>query len=202
MRYARALCPEGRAIAKAGTKAAPLVLVAVLLTITARAHAPGSTGGRRSSLRRMTQGDTSPAANLLVVGAGNIGRAVGARAASRGHAVAYWDVHPAVRDQLSETGAVVLAPSAVHGSFDLVYVCVPTPTLNGRFSSAQVEGALTTAASLVSARRFTTIVVRSTLLPGMTDTVVRPLLARLAPAGQWGPCLPALLRARTRCPGG
>lgn len=117
----------------------------------------------------------------LVIGAGNIGRATAAWLALAGHSVSYLDANPDVRERLRSNGERVIDSSATCAPYHLIAVCVPTPTVDGKFVSAHVADAVATAASFLRDGRLTTILVRSTLLPGTMAALVEPLVAKLAP---------------------
>jgi len=133
-----------------------------------------------------------------VLGGGQVGLVSATCLASRGHDVTCLDVVPAVVARINagdphihERGlpelvremrsagrlrARIAAPEALCDS-DIVILAVPTPSVDGEIdlrhikSSAQLVGAY-----LRGAHRYTSIVVKSTVVPGTTDTFVRQVL--------------------------
>ncbi len=141
--------------------------------------------------------------NLAVYGIGYVGAVVAGCMSAAGHHVVAVDVNPAKvailnagRSPLAEPGlAELIASGLAEGrlratcdsaeAFDhaeILFVCVGTPGLaNNRLDLSYLQGVAEDigyklAASTDGRRR--TVVVRSTVLPGTMDTVVKPALER------------------------
>jgi len=137
---------------------------------------------------------------VAVIGTGYVGLVSGVCLAAKGHAVTCVDLRPEVVERLSiglatihENGLPELLQEVfIAGTFgasldlaaavsaaDLVLIAVGTPSVDGRIDLT----AITTAAEQVGAAlrdvdRFVAVVVKSTVVPGTTDTVVRDALQR------------------------
>jgi UDPglucose 6-dehydrogenase len=133
----------------------------------------------------------------LIVGAGHVGTATGALLRARGVGVTYLDADPSVMRSLTVAGEGILPAHPHSGRFELIAVCVPTPTVDGQMSSVPMRAALATCARFVRPKAFTAIAIRSTLLPGTMEGVVRPTLREAAPNDGWAACYwPSFARER------
>ena len=122
----------------------------------------------------------------LVVGAGNIGFATGRCWSHFGGDVAYWDTAATIREALKSRGYKALDDLSGAHEFEFFFVCVPTPTISGRFSSDALEVALRSVAEAVArAATRVTVVVRSTVPPGLSDGLVHRILQEYAPHARW-----------------
>lgn len=137
---------------------------------------------------------------LVVVGTGYVGLISGVCLAAKGHDVACIDINPAVVDMLNagrphihERGLEPLleevlrkrafrASSNLHAAMDgaeLVLVAVGTPSENGAIDLSYVKTAVgQIGAYLKTANRHVSVVIKSTVVPGTTDTFVRAELVR------------------------
>lgn len=141
--------------------------------------------------------------NLTIVGSGVTGQATGKGLAKHGHKIVFYDIDENKLTSLKESGYEVSSSlnSAVEES-DIVFVCVPTPTISGRMSFSFVEAAITAVAkALEETRKYRVIVVRSTVLPSTTRCKVVPLLEKYSKmkVGQdFGVCMnPEFLREKS-----
>lgn len=147
--------------------------------------------------------------HITVVGSGYVGLVSGVCLAARGHDVVCVDVRSEVVEQLNRGQphihearlpellrdvlaqrrfrAQVSLDDAVEKS-DLVLIAVGTPSSNGKIDLGAVENAATLVGSRLRAERYCAVVVKSTVVPGTTDTLVRERLERAAgfPVGQFG----------------
>jgi UDPglucose 6-dehydrogenase len=132
---------------------------------------------------------------IAVIGCGYVGLVSAVCLASRGHAVAGVDVDAAVVDRLNagkphihEQGLEALLKQTVgEGRFratadlasalsgaELVFIAVGTPTHEGKIDLAQVrQASRAIGAWLKGNDAFLGVIVKSTVIPGTTDTVVR-----------------------------
>lgn len=136
---------------------------------------------------------------VSVVGLGKLGACMAAAMASRGVRTIGVDVHPAPIEKIQQKLAPVFEPglaemiansdgllhatadleTAVHGT-QLTFVIVPTPsTADGAFSLEHVCTAMEKIGNALRAKSgYHTVVLTSTVLPGSTEYVVKPLLER------------------------
>jgi UDPglucose 6-dehydrogenase len=126
-------------------------------------------------------------AELLIIGAGIVGRATGRGFAQRGHAVAFADVDDRVIGALRAEGARATTIGEIDWRpVDVVFVCVPTRAAAGRSAFDSLLDTIDViGAGLRRGQRRIAVAVRSTLMPGMTDQVIVPRL-EAASAGRAG----------------
>jgi UDPglucose 6-dehydrogenase len=147
---------------------------------------------------------------IAVVGTGYVGLCTAVALASRGHSVRALDIRQDVVDALNrgvphihERDLPELLKSTIaNGSFsahlaeerqldgcDVVLIAVGTPSTNGRIDLTYVkEAARFIGSYLKNSRQFLSVVVKSTVVPGTTDTVVRQILEDESghPLGEFG----------------
>ena len=141
--------------------------------------------------------------NLAIVGSGVTGQATGRGLARHGHKPVFYDIDDSKLTLLKESGYEISRSlsSAVQES-DIVFVCVPTPTVDGSMSFSYVEDAVTSVAkALEGTRKYRVIVVRSTVLPSTTRCRVIPILekhSRMKVGEDFGVCMnPEFLREKS-----
>jgi UDPglucose 6-dehydrogenase len=132
---------------------------------------------------------------VVIVGAGYVGLVSGACLAARGHNVTCIDINPDVVGSLSAGRAHIyeagleslLKAGLADGRFvvstdlhqalpdcDIVLIAVGTPSVNNEIDLRQVRTvARSIGEYLKTSSRFLSVVVKSTVVPGTTDTVVR-----------------------------
>jgi UDPglucose 6-dehydrogenase/GDP-mannose 6-dehydrogenase len=136
--------------------------------------------------------------NVCIIGTGYVGMVTGVCLAAKGHEVSCVDVRPEVVRKLNagvphihedglkpllaeglQTGrlrATDSLPQAL-GRAQLVMIAVGTPSVDGRMDLASIRQAASQVGTLLPRLdRFLSVVVKSTVLPGTTDTVVRQTL--------------------------
>ena len=117
---------------------------------------------------------------LSIIGAGVVGEATGVGFNMQGHDVLFYDIDKKKLASLKIKGYSVKEDilEAVHDS-DIIFICVPTPTVNNRMDFSHVKSAVTSIAkALGEVRQYRVVVVRSTVLPSTTRCKVIPLLQR------------------------
>ncbi len=141
------------------------------------------------------------ALTIVVVGSGVVGTATGTGFAAKGHEVTFCDVDSSRVDLLRKQGFKAVGADALAGSHpDAYLISVPTPTVDGRIDTSFVSSAASAiGASIASHPGWPLVVVRSTVPPGTTETLVIPALevasGRMAGTG-FGVCMnPEFLRA-------
>jgi UDPglucose 6-dehydrogenase len=117
---------------------------------------------------------------VLIVGSGVVGTATGWGLAANGARVAFYDISEERSALLKANGLDVWSASdLMTRKPDHYLISVPTPTRGGHIDLDCVRSAATTIGRGISAREdWCCVVVRSTVPPGTTDEVVKPLLER------------------------
>jgi UDPglucose 6-dehydrogenase len=140
---------------------------------------------------------------ISIIGSGVVGEATGRVFHMKGNDVLFHDIDRGKLDALAQDGFAVTekVADAVNGA-DIVFICVPTPTVKRTFDCSYVEIAATNVGKgLRTVEGYTTVVVRSTVLPSTTRARVLPLLERSSGrrAGRdFGVCMnPEFLREKT-----
>ncbi|MCL0048915.1 NAD(P)-binding domain-containing protein [Dehalococcoidia bacterium] len=106
---------------------------------------------------------------ISIIGNGGVGGAVGKVFAKYGYQVIFYDVDQEKRKGLASQGYEVageLAEAVL--DTDISFICVPTPTENGRLDRSYVETALAGVLEAASSKDgYHTIAIKSTVLPGI-----------------------------------
>jgi len=116
---------------------------------------------------------------ISIIGSGLVGQTTGIGLCLHGHDVVFYDIDEKKLEMLRRRGhrtgtlEEAVESSAVH------MICVPTPTVKGKFDGTYVETAVTKLAqALVKKNEYQVVVVRSTVLPFTMRNKVIPLLRR------------------------
>ncbi len=140
-------------------------------------------------------------ARLCIVGTGHVGLVYGVAFALAGHDVRCTDVdarvvenlergqptffEPGLQEVLLEarrSGRIAFSTDTVASArdADIVFLCVPTPSrADGSIDLSFIEGAAQTVGKgMRSARGYRVVTVKSTVLPGTTEGIVRPALEK------------------------
>ncbi|TRZ79965.1 UDP-glucose/GDP-mannose dehydrogenase family protein [bacterium] len=140
---------------------------------------------------------------LSILGSGVIGQATGVGFSKCGHDVVFYDIDDKKLAILEERGYNVSWSllSAVQSS-DIIFVCVPTPTVDGLMDFGIIENVLVgIGEALNKLRKYRVVVVRSTVLPLTTRCKVVPLLekySKLTVGDDFGVCMnPEFLRDKS-----
>lgn len=139
---------------------------------------------------------------LAIVGSGVIGQATGMGLGFKGHEVLFYDVDKRKLEDLKEKGYNVSANILfVVKNADVIFICVPTPTVNGEMDFSFLGNAVGCLGEALSGMKsYKVVVVRSTVLPLTTRCRVVPLLEKFSglKAGKdFGVCVnPEFLRER------
>ncbi|NBV47157.1 MAG: UDP-glucose/GDP-mannose dehydrogenase family protein [Planctomycetia bacterium] len=140
--------------------------------------------------------------SITVVGTGYVGLVSGTCLAAKGHSVRVLDLRTTVVENINrgiptihERGLADLLSAAVKagrlearvatsdaiGDADVVLLCVGTPSKDGAIDLAQIDAAARMVGGWLAHRhRFAAVVVKSTVVPGTTDTFVRQLLEEVS----------------------
>lgn len=115
---------------------------------------------------------------IEIVGAGTVGQAFGRALVAHGRAVRWIDrQHERVAD-LRRNGCHAALPTDAVEASSLYFLCVPTPTDDGRQDREPLQQALERVATLLRPELAPTVVIRSTILPGTSRTWAVPLLEK------------------------
>jgi UDPglucose 6-dehydrogenase len=118
-------------------------------------------------------------ARLLIVGAGVVGQATGKGFAKKGHDVSYVDANPTTVSKLRADGLHAMPMAEVDwDAVDIVMLAVSTPTApDGSIMLDHILAATRQVGrGLATTDKYTTVVVRSTVLPTTTEHQITPLL--------------------------
>jgi len=129
---------------------------------------------------------------VSIIGVGAVGKATGVGLSQVGHEVIFYDIAKDRRRELEAQGySIAENLDAVNGA-DVHFICVPTPTPDGRMDFAIVESAVTELVkSMTEQNQYQVIAIRSTILPLTTREKIIPLLKRHCPlktGEQYGVC--------------
>jgi len=140
--------------------------------------------------------------NVSIIGSGVIGQATGIGLGMCGNKVVFYDIDKKKLKQLSDSGyEVVEKLSLAVEKADVIFVCVPTPTVDGLSDFGLVHEAVKGIGEVLGKNaRYKVVVVRSTVLPSTTRSRVIPLLERhsgLKVGRDFGVCInPEFLREK------
>lgn len=141
--------------------------------------------------------------DLTIVGSGVTGQATGIGFSKFGNNVTFYDIDSIKLALLKAKGYTVAESisSAIQRS-DIIFVCVPTPTINGKMEFSIIQSALIAIGeALGKTRKYRLIVIRSTVLPSTTRSKIIPLLekySKLKVGRDFGVCMnPEFLREKT-----
>lgn len=123
-------------------------------------------------------------AHVWIVGSGVVGQATGRGFLKRGHAVTFIDIDHEKVQRIRAERLRAFVPRDVKGraeEADVMVLTVPTPTVEGTIDLTFLKVAAKNVGTwMVQARRYQVVVVRSTVVPGTTEDVVRPILERVS----------------------
>lgn len=140
---------------------------------------------------------------ISIIGSGVVGKATGIGFHMHGNDVLFHDVNREKLTILKREGYKVTEDitEAVHHSI-ISFVCVQTPMVNGRMDLRYLEKAtIDVARALSEKEEYHIVVIRSTVLPSTTHTIIIPLLeqySELKAKKDFGVCMnPEFLREAT-----
>jgi len=115
--------------------------------------------------------------NVVIVGAGVVGAAIGRSFAARGHDVHFVDVDERRVKLLRNQGYDASDEVGLVGPPGFVFLTVPTPVGKSGYDLTALEDAVrSVGAAIRTSSEPHTVVVRSTVAPGTCDRIVAPLL--------------------------
>ncbi len=120
------------------------------------------------------------ASRIGIVGSGYTGRTIGEHFLRKGHQVRFFDIKKEVLEELRSKGYDVAYEIGDLADLDIFFICVPTPVdREGNQVLDHVKEALKNLTlALNSTQREQIIVVKSTILPGTTQNILLPLIAK------------------------
>lgn len=142
---------------------------------------------------------------ISIIGPGVVGKAVGKSFLEKGFEVSFIGIEKSVIENLRKEGYSAYFPNDFQNGdykFDVSFLTVPTPTARGRIDlSAMRTAALDLGKKLRLMDKYHLVAVKSTVLPGVTEHIVIPILEKNSgkKAGKdFGVCMnPEYLRAKT-----
>src|SRR3990167_7671861 len=113
---------------------------------------------------------------ICIIGAGFVGQATGKGFLSKGLDVTFLDVAPEKVNKLKEEDLdAYLLHEVSNGkfSFDISFITVPTPTVQGKFNNEYLKAASEYLGEKIKyLNKYHLVVVKSTVLPGTTENLV------------------------------
>lgn len=119
-------------------------------------------------------------ARINIIGSGMVGGNVGRGFKELGNEVIFYDISEEKVQELRKLGfnATTDLGEAVRNS-DISFLCVPTPTRDGKIDLKYIESATKDLATTLKEKGdYYTVVIKSTVVPGTTEKVVIPTLEK------------------------
>jgi UDPglucose 6-dehydrogenase len=119
---------------------------------------------------------------ILIVGAGMVGFHLGQCLKLAGHEILFYDISPAKMYDVSTNEGFPTRNlnNYINGLVDIqtdvVFICVPTPTTNGKQDISYVKSAVTMVSKIKNTINPKYLIVKSTVLPGTMRKVVAPIM--------------------------
>ncbi len=132
--------------------------------------------------------------NVSIIGSGVVGSVVGEGLTKLGNKVIFHDIDPSRIEKAKNRGfgATTDIEYAINNS-EISFICVPSPTENGKINLTYITSAIENVGrALKNKRGYHVIVVKSTVTPQTTESVVIPALEKASgrKAGQdFGVCM-------------
>ncbi len=130
---------------------------------------------------------------ISIIGAGVVGKATGIGVHMQGNDVLFFDIDKKKLKALKMRGYSVTEDSSNAAYADVLFICVPTPTVNKHMDFSYVKAAtISIAQALGEVRKYRVIAVRSTVLPSTTRCRVIPLLeqySKMKAGEDFGVCM-------------
>jgi UDPglucose 6-dehydrogenase len=118
---------------------------------------------------------------IIVVGSGVVGSATGRGFAAHGHRVRFVDIDAGRIDALRRDGFEAGRDIGLDDVPAIIFLTLPTPNDGHEWKlDALVAGTQAVARELASSSAFHTVVTRSTVPPGTTEDLVRPVLEEVS----------------------
>jgi UDPglucose 6-dehydrogenase len=116
--------------------------------------------------------------NLAIIGSGVVGQATGKGFSKLGHSIVFVDINQNVMNKLSSQGYKVCHINEIQNIHcDATIICLPTPSKKGTIDLSYFENTLPKLGFKLSLLdEYHLFVIRSTILPGITESYLIPLL--------------------------
>lgn len=142
---------------------------------------------------------------IAIVGPGIVGQATGKALIEKGFNVSFIGVDTKNVESLRRQQFSVYYPDDFHNGsyhFDITFLTVPTPTVNGKIDFSAIEEAAKDVGNhLANSSKYHLVVVKSTVLPGTTEHLVIPIIeqhSHKTVGKDFGVCMnPEYLRAKS-----
>lgn len=121
-------------------------------------------------------------AKISIIGSGYIGSLTGKGLEGRGNPVIFYDIDQNRITKLKDEGhdATMDLEYAIKKS-DISFICVPTPTKNGKIDLSYIKSATENLSKhLKNKKSYHLIVIKSTIVPKTTETMVIPLIEKIS----------------------
>lgn len=119
---------------------------------------------------------------ILIIGAGVVGCATAMVLADGGALVAAFDPEPGVAARFPGS---LLDAAGCHRAWSAAVICVPTPSVDGRMDDGPLRSALELVAGVLPGQGTPLpVIIRSTIVPGTMDNLVRPFFAEPISRGE------------------
>ncbi len=146
------------------------------------------------------EGEATPETTISVIGSGVVGESTGLGFHRQGNQAIFFDIVDEKLGRLEKQGYTVA--DNIHEAIlnsSVSFLCVQTPTRNGRVDLGYVKKALIEIAKALRCKEeYHVVTIRSTVLPSTTRLKIIPLLrkhSRLEPGESYGVCVnPEFLR--------
>jgi len=118
--------------------------------------------------------------DISIIGSGVVGEVIGAGFEKLGYYVIFYDIDQERVDELSERGlkSTSKIEEAINNS-DVSFISVPTPTINNEMDDTNIFNAIIEIAHVLKKKAdYHTVVVKSTVIPGTTDSIIIPTLEK------------------------
>jgi UDPglucose 6-dehydrogenase len=110
-----------------------------------------------------------------IVGSGTVGKATGQALIRKGHYVHFMDIQNQIVSSLQATGYNASLPENAPPT-DITFLCVPTPTVDDKADYTFLNSACIDLGKRMRRDENQLVVIKSTVLPGTTETLVIPCL--------------------------
>lgn len=131
-------------------------------------------------------------AHILIIGSGTVGYATGRGFLKKGHQVSFYDTSSEVRHRLKVEGYETVEQVHAARNPDFMFIAVPTPTIEGAMDMRPLRQALSDSAKALASlfaekkksqaqeKKYPIVVIKSTVLPGTTTHMAKPILEQYA----------------------
>lgn len=118
-------------------------------------------------------------AKISIIGSGYTGSLIGKGLAKYGNEVVFYDIDwKKIADLTKEGYSASLEPKTIETT-DITFICVPTPTKNGRIDLNYIKSAAEVIGNIIKNKpSYHLIVIKSTVVPTTTENFIIPLIEK------------------------